>query len=591
MPKNIKKWLIKNNNKIIGPFSESEVKKQLKTGNIVPFATVSIPGQEFWGFISSYPEFSSDVNLGTTKLTNTFGTGKSTVAISKDTITKTDPDNEITESTLFQQATGTRIASIDDLTDTDKNNLESEDKQDHTIKEAIYKVVEENKIVPSRSYKKKIKQSHFFTNTTAILMILFLAVFFIKPYIDKTNPVSETTTTIHGMKYFSAGAYKTALKIWQQQHQEKTLKGDGLLWFHILSFQLKNDLQQVEVINNFTQNKNIHIDPEVIQMIKALSYFKKDNVELAKKSLENILAHAQLEEIKEAAFSNSSLIATKTGDCSFFNNKPKYNNNHLNQFSYGFCLLKTKQFQKAKQVLEQITYQPSDYYSEALIGLIYLQMQNNEEPTELIKKLLDSNPYLTEDHYYSVFIDRNIYSWPELLPICQKVYSNYKNNQWAVVLYAYCLNRANNYTLDKQFIKKAIAMDPENVLIKSIHAYINSSMANHQDQFALILGDAIHSNSDAKYTLPHILQARFCEQKTDWECAVQHWKTVLEHRPHSIAALGGLAYSKYNQKYFTEAREYLDRALSKSNQDNYSPLIFVQNSVPTEDITEESNLQ
>ena len=45
-----KKWLIKNNNKIIGPFSESEIKKELEKGDISHFATACVPGQEFLGF-------------------------------------------------------------------------------------------------------------------------------------------------------------------------------------------------------------------------------------------------------------------------------------------------------------------------------------------------------------------------------------------------------------------------------------------------------------------------------------------------------------------------------------------------------------
>lgn len=50
-------WLIKNNNQIIGPFTEEQVKTKLKNKALSPFATVCKPGLSFWGFLAAYPEF------------------------------------------------------------------------------------------------------------------------------------------------------------------------------------------------------------------------------------------------------------------------------------------------------------------------------------------------------------------------------------------------------------------------------------------------------------------------------------------------------------------------------------------------------
>ena len=62
-----KKWLVKNGNKIIGPFSEKGLQTELAKDYISPFATACVPGQSFWGFLAAYPEFVAHTDI--TKLT------------------------------------------------------------------------------------------------------------------------------------------------------------------------------------------------------------------------------------------------------------------------------------------------------------------------------------------------------------------------------------------------------------------------------------------------------------------------------------------------------------------------------------------
>ncbi len=54
----LKKWMIKNNGFILGPFTEEEVFAEWKKGYLSPFATASLPGQACWLFITNYKEFS-----------------------------------------------------------------------------------------------------------------------------------------------------------------------------------------------------------------------------------------------------------------------------------------------------------------------------------------------------------------------------------------------------------------------------------------------------------------------------------------------------------------------------------------------------
>ena len=55
-----KKWLLKNGDHIIGPFTEKEIKKELKKKYLSPFVCACVPGQEFWGFLAGYEEFKKE---------------------------------------------------------------------------------------------------------------------------------------------------------------------------------------------------------------------------------------------------------------------------------------------------------------------------------------------------------------------------------------------------------------------------------------------------------------------------------------------------------------------------------------------------
>jgi tetratricopeptide (TPR) repeat protein len=235
-----------------------------------------------------------------------------------------------------------------------------------------------------------------------------------------------------------------------------------------------------------------------------------------------------------------------------------------------------EQKMKAEYFLQEISKRREDYYQEAMVGLIYIKSQRGKAAVlNLIETLLDSDPELTNGYYYNVYIDRKFYSWPELLPMCEKIYSTNKDNQLMITFYAYCLVRAHRYELAQKFIQKAILIDSSNVLIKTVHAYI-AGFINLRDQSVLILGDAIQSNFDMKYMLPYILQAQFCEENKDWECAVQNWRLVLKNTPNSISSLGGLAYAKYNQGHYGEARVYMERGFDIDDRGLYSRLLFVE---------------
>ena len=549
-----KKWLIKNNDQITGPFSESEVKEQVEKGHISPFASVCEPGQEFWGFIASYSQFSSPVDrYQITQFTKTLG-------------------SDFAKAMSLYEATKTHEINAEHFISNEKPPTTPEDEE-----VVPYKIVTEAPELKEPPPSKK-KLNPLWIISPSILIVITAISFLIFNQQIKPKNESESRAYQNGHIYFSVGDYSKAIEIFKEQEKKNKLKSEDKLLLQILKFQLNDDISQTEKIINV----NTEMDPEEKKIIAALVQLKNGNSKSAEESFNNlIIQNNHSREIKNISLANLALLSARQGKCDFFNHYRNNLSKHTNliQFAFSICLLQSNnllptQQQTAENILQKITRKPKDYYQEALVGLAYIKHKNGEPVSPIIENLLDSNPYLTENYHYSIFIDRKIYSWTQLLPLCERIYSAQKNNKLFISFYSYCLVRSQKYEEAQQFIKQASLSDSKDVLVKSIHAYI-TDIINLKDYSALILGDAIQSNNDRKYILPYILQARFCEQKEDWECAVQNWSFVINNTPDSLSGLGGLAYAKYNQGHYAEAQEYVTRVFTLDSETRYSPLLFV----------------
>ena len=528
-----KKWLIKNNNRIVGPFTESEIRDQIVNNVLSPFATACIPGQIFWIFITTYSEFKDH----TGKFSNTAITR--TIKASQ-TLTTTSAGNTETKKIVI----GGGI-----------------DKTPYDLQEFLYQ---------SASSRKKSNKRSWFLGLVCISVLVVGATFFVKNEFSKDK---EKRGSQYGRAFFNTGNYLRALNTWEENID--SLSELDKISLQLLKFQLKNNLSQGEKILN-----QKGMDPAERMITQALIYVKTDDLEAAEKLFNNLMEDDfASSNIKQAAFFNLSLLSAKkqTG-CSFFeeNKNSSFGGRKLFLFASAFCHLKSNiNFKPAKNNLQKIALQPWEYYQEALLGLTYIRVKKGEEVSFAVEKLLDNDPYLTELHHYSIYVDRNIYSWTELLPFCKSIYLSDKEDFMFITLYAYCLARSNDYELAQQTIKQAVLANSQSALVKSVNAYINT-LINFKEQAVLILGDAIRSNTNMKYVLPYILQARFCEKNKAWDCAVENWQYIFNKHTNSISSLGGLVTAKYHQGHLDEAQAYLKRGAVMEKTILYSPLLFVK---------------
>ena len=544
-----KKWLVKNNNQIIGPFTESELTEELKKGYISPFATACVPGQIFWGFIAAYPEFAHHTDI--TKLTQFT---KSLDSIKTYTFgTQTLPYNYEGEVTDF---TSDSSSEVEDLP---------------------YKEIEKTSELTPVETKKK-KTNLFLLIGSVVIFFVWLFFIFSNKEFDLRKSEGQFMSSDFGQAYFFTGDYSKAMDIWREKKKKNKLNKNNELQFQTLKFQLNNNISQGEEIIKLSEGQN----PDLKKIIRALVQLKTGNLQSARQLFNELISGSQSKEVRRAAFANLALLSAKEGDCQFFKRyrEDQFGNRNLISFSFSLCILQSQstsvdQRREAGGGVRELSQRPQDYYQETLVGLAYIKSQKGQPVLDLIETLLDSDPELTKNYYYDVYIDRKVYSWPQFLPLCEQIYSTEKDNQLMITFYAYCLVRSHRHELAQEFIQKALLIDSKHVLIKTIHAYI-AGFINLKDQSVLILGDSIRSNSDMRYVLPYILQAQFCEENEDWECAVQNWQLVLKNNPNSISSLGGLAYAKYNQGHYGEAKAYMERGFAIDDMGLYSRLLFVE---------------
>lgn len=545
-----KKWLVKKNNVILGPFNKQEVHIKLQKEEFKYTDYASVPGQLFWGLLIGYEEFN---DLESTNLDKILKAGLTITKTFTNTITSTKKLN------------------------TQEANEEQNITSDSKITNISHQKIEE-KLEQAYSFNKQKKYLFWFMVVFTVIIGAFV---FKKISVNNDNDNTQLKYYDLGRDYFAAGNYKKAMQIWETTTNIK-FNREGKKLFNTLRFVLKGDTSKINFLIKSYNNKNI------TQIIKASSQIKNDNFLGAYNMYKQFLDNISLVQINKAVLSNVALLSAKIKNCSFFdqyenefNNLGSYTN--LINFSYASCLLQLdtvsdKQTKKIQNLLTKITKYPQNYYQEALVGLVYIKNKNNQDVSPLIKNLLDTNPNLTNNYFYNIWVNKNIYSWQELLPFCKNIYSSHKENKLFISFYAYCLVRANNFELAQQFIKQAHIMDPKHALIKAVYAYITYAI-NLKDKSAELLGDAISINMNNQYILPHILQAQFLTNNLDWEQVIFEWKKVLKNNPNSISGLGGLAYAKYHLHLYTEAQEYINQGFSIDKTKGYSPLLFVSDSI------------
>ena len=189
---------------------------------------------------------------------------------------------------------------------------------------------------------------------------------------------------------------------------------------------------------------------------------------------------------------------------------------------------------------------------------------------EKVQSFLDTDPELTEDHWHNLFIFKGISRWPMMARLCEQLSDSMGEVSRSATLRAVCYSKEGRKAEARMWIEKAVQQAPQDSIAQAWYSQILGENGMG-DQASVALGRAGELNRRGEHQLPMVMQARFCEQAGDTECAKQNWTRLLEKNVRSITALGGLARVYAKQNAFSEAANYIERGLTVSPR--YIPLL------------------
>lgn len=229
---------------------------------------------------------------------------------------------------------------------------------------------------------------------------------------------------------------------------------------------------------------------------------------------------------------------------------------------------------EAIQTLRGFQRRSHDYSSEIGLHLLHLESLAKKEVTdEMLAEYLDKDPALTENHRHNVFVYRGAANWGSLGRLCQTVALRLSEGALANTFRAACRERSGKVKEAGAFIEKAVSQAPTDPLVQAWYSIILRS-SGQAEQASVVLGRAGEANRRGQFSLPLVLQARFCQQNGDWDCAHESWQKLYERNLEDINAIAGLANLRARKKLLGEARKTLDLGLRLAP--DFIPLLKLQ---------------
>ena len=136
-------------------------------------------------------------------------------------------------------------------------------------------------------------------------------------------------------------------------------------------------------------------------------------------------------------------------------------------------------------------------------------------------------------------------------------------------LNAFCLVKAGQIKNAESRIVESLSRMPKDPLVNGLNSYILSS-AGRFDEASIALGRANEYNkAKNRFYQPMLLQAWFCQDNENYQCALESWFKILEMKPSDLQAKVNVAIIRSYKgiKLSSKEAELLERRFG-----NYIPL-------------------
>jgi tetratricopeptide (TPR) repeat protein len=565
-------WLVKSTNRILGPISKSEMIKKIKTREIHLNDDACSPGRR-WQSVQSHPDL-ADIIEEIRRLVVSEETEVSwTPGNSTQTLTDLS-DSDLTEelSDKISQMTRTQEIVIHDL---------PEEKKPMNISGARYQATS---LGQSLAAKKRTENTTKWLWITTVAILVAALIFVVQRknanQADLRPALSLESLQTIVPELVQDGDYVEALKDLKEYYHDPLQSGTLGIYMGPLLIQV--DGQTVvgrRLLNQVLGSgkgdaKLAYTGIGVADLIEGSLASAQENFQRAL-SLDRQYVPALID-MGAAQFKKGDFEKAREFVMSAIHINPGEGEAQLilaeNAIQMNQSAPKPNALSEAINELTKYRSQQMDYEVEAGFYSIYLDWlkQGKKIADEKVLGFLDTDPELTENHRHNVFIYKGINRWPMMARLCEQLADSMGEVSRSATLRAVCYSKEGRKAEARMWIEKAVQQAPQDSIAQAWYSQILSENGMG-DQASVALGRANELNRKGDHQLPIIMQARFCEQAGDVDCAKQNWTRLLERNVRSITALGGLAKVYAKQNAFSEAANYIERGLTVSP--SYIPLL------------------
>lgn len=595
---NDRPWLIKSGGRVLGPFTSEQVKERLLSRDLVVLDEIASPYKR-WNYIRDEATFSKVVEE--LRIKNIQG--------KDDSITSTNP-NENT-ATLTETMTASVTEALDqpfndDLTEKLGQQEGYQNSQREVVIEQIVEETTFSRGSESRNQvktygssqdkaldKKANKAARSLWTVTVLLLVGVVGVIlytrFISSPLRKEKQLNAWVD--EAREWQGIGFYEKALALYEKAYSLGVKKFPSLVDLALLKVQVNGDTASARQMLTEIQTSS-RDDRVKIEKVRGLSYLVEGDSQKAEEGFLRLKRSGPVDPSNDMNLASALLMGEKYEETvtllkSLLETGASESAISL-MLSEAYLGLAQEESQSEpidlaiRQLGEHIS-RTDDYGQEARVLRAYISTSfgNHSLHESIVTQILDRDPHETNDFFHRLDIYRGHVDWPRISRWCLQLGRGTEVSARLTGLHAYCMIRAGDRDRAKRVIQDAVAQAPRDALLQGLYAYILNEVGLG-DQASVALGRAIKMDRKKELQLPLILQARFCEEQNDQECALQSWLDVIKVEPSSLAAQAGIGLIHMNNRNFVEAKKYLEIGMLKSS--NYKPFLKLRKMAEDEGI-------
>lgn len=550
-------WLVRSGGRILGPFTPADIGRLVRQKEISLVDEASPPFRR-WLMIRQIPAFSSLIDDWRTGGGNT------------DDVTTSG--GSLTDS-VTENLTG---SYSDDITE-ELSEFQSQ------LKEIVYEDVPEAERGPGRHGhqgryqaalaidQKRLRQEA--EKSSRWMWVLTLLVFVSVAGLLGTKRLFKNQLSVTGasapwaagLALYADGDFAPALDFLKQAYAQDVTRKE--VWFPLAILLVQNEGQTVESRRLLQKVLDERSDPPAAAMTGMALTFLQDGD-----------ASRALEQLKKAEEADPDFLPVKVnlGVVALLNRDYRGAHQVFNQavqrgFKEGSAIVQLvtaqifqwKEGEKsllsdAARALGSFQKQSLDYQQELLLAQTYVEFLRGDHSNldTRLRKILDVDPQQTDDFRHSPLVSRHMADWGHLGQWCKQLSEVGGDLPAAVALRAICQYKQGQALSAKIAIEKAVNQAPRDPLLQAVYAAVLRA-AGFAGEASVALGRAIELDRRGEYLLPVLLQARFCQEREDWECASNYWLKVLSVDPQSPAGKIGMAQVYWSRQARTEAQRLI----------------------------------